>query len=180
MGSINISNSIKRYQMKSGDLRTTLCSLVTDCACSLVPPNALQVDLLREECNKNIDKMGIEIHRLEQVSATPQNTPTSPVPVMSLLAGVWGAAGSAGALSEGEEGGGEGAGASPSAEAAGDCADRGEPARAAEESMCCRESQGRCSGQAGGSHRKNKEAGVKVGITLCPVQFPSYLTAAVC
>ena len=29
-----------------------------------------QITLLREECNKNIDKMGVEIHRLEEVCIT--------------------------------------------------------------------------------------------------------------
>ena len=28
---------------------------------------AIKINLLREECNKSIDKMGLEIHRLEQV-----------------------------------------------------------------------------------------------------------------
>ena len=27
----------------------------------------IQVDILRVECNQSIDKMGVEIHRLEQV-----------------------------------------------------------------------------------------------------------------
>lgn len=43
-----------------------LC-MIADCVCAGSHFALLQVDTLREECNKNIDKMGVEIHRLEQV-----------------------------------------------------------------------------------------------------------------
>ena len=38
---------------------------------SLYPSHAtLQASAIKEECNKSIDKMGVEIHRLEQVRCT--------------------------------------------------------------------------------------------------------------
>lgn len=59
-----LRKSISVLLEEAGDRTKREVSMINDAVCVINQP---QVELVREECNKNIDKMASEIEKLEKV-----------------------------------------------------------------------------------------------------------------